>query len=290
MVKSQTQQQKTEGGYSIANEELNEDLILHCWRLVQEQARRVIEFNRSQGVPNPDAYVGYNYADGSPEPMSVKQKLRWLNIIRHKKSGRPITVDSLVASERVSDIEREMFGQQKYPRVELSALTRVKTQDNSEYLMRGMQAIGLSEIGAIVTLPLYDCDFTRKVPISPSTAKLQDGMDVKILEVGTGEFTYETSPRIYTTPFNKENVLAAIEKYPPSEDNDTRGKITYALKREGTTNEVGISSLEEFIEGNFDELWTRQTTPNPQININSKDLATFVKLDRESRESHEQYQ
>jgi hypothetical protein len=107
---------------------------------------------------------------------------------------------------------------------------------------------------------------------------------------GTGEFTYETSQKIYTTPFNKENVLAAIEKYPPSEDNDTRGKITYALKREGITNEVGISSLEEFIEGNFDELWARQTTPNPQININSKDLTTFVKLDRESRESHKQYQ
>lgn len=274
--KASDQQQKAEGGYSIANEELNEDLILHCWRLVQGQVRRVIEFNRSQGVPNPDAYVGYNYADGTPEPMSIKQKIRWLNIIRHKKSGKAITVDSLVASGRISDIEREMFGQQKYPRIELSALTRVKTQDNSEYLMRSMRAIGAIS--------------QEKSLISPTTAKLQGGMDVKILEVGTGEFTYETSPKIYTTPFNKENVLAAIEKYPPSEDNDTRGKITYALKREGTTNEVGISNLEEFIEGNFNELWARQTTPNPQININSKDLATFLKLDRESRESHEQYQ
>jgi hypothetical protein len=256
----------------------------------QEQVQRVIEFNRSQGVPNPDAYVGYNYANGTPEPMGVKQKIRWLNITRHKKSGTPITIDSLVASGCISDIEREMFGQQKYPRIELSALTRVKTQDNSEYLLRQMRAYGLSEIGAVLTLPLPDCDFTRKVPVSPTTSKLRDGTDIKILQVGTGEFTYETSPKIYTTPFNKENVLAAIEKYPPSEDNDTQGKITYALKREGTTNEVGISSLEEFIEGNFDELWTRQTNPNPQININSKDLATFMKLDRESRESHEQYQ
>jgi hypothetical protein len=201
----------------------------------QEQVQRVIEFNRSQGVPNPDAYVGYNYANGTPEPMGVKQKIRWLNITRHKKSGTPITIDSLVASGCISDIEREMFGQQKYPRIELSALTRVKTQDNSEYLMRAMRAVGLSEIGAIVTLPLNDCDFTRKVPISPSTAKLSDGTDVKILQVGTGEFTYESSPKIYTTPFNKENVLAAIEKYPPSEDNGIGGKITYAFKREGTT-------------------------------------------------------
>ena len=95
MIKSpQIQQQKEEEGqhHSIANEELNEELILHCWRLVQEQVRRVIEFNRSQGVPNPDVYVGYNYADGTPEPMSVKQKIRWLNITRHRKGLRPITV------------------------------------------------------------------------------------------------------------------------------------------------------------------------------------------------------
>jgi hypothetical protein len=63
-----------------------------------------------------------------------------------------------------------MFGQQKYPRIELSELTRVKTQDNSEYLVRAMRAIRLSEIGAVVTLPPYGCDFTRKVIISPTTA------------------------------------------------------------------------------------------------------------------------
>lgn len=281
--KIQTQQQKTEG-HSIASEEFNEDLILHSWRGVKEQVQRVIEFNKSQGVPNPDAYIGYNYADGSPEPMSVKQKIRWLNIITHRKSGKPITVDSLVASGRISDIERETFGQQRFPRIKLSSMMRVKTQDGSEYLVRAMRAIGLSEIGAIVTLPLLDCDFTRKVPVSPSTAKLPDGTDVKILQVGTGEFTYESSPKIYTTAFTKENVHAAIEKYPPSEDNDTYGKISYAFKKEGVTNEVGISSLEEFINSDFDETFERLRAPAPQINLNPKDLANYIKHDRESRD------
>jgi hypothetical protein len=159
LVKSQTQSQQKTEGHSVADEEINEDLILHCWKLVKEQVQRVIEFNKSQGVPNPDAYVGYNYADGSPEPTSVKQKIRWLNIIRHRKSGKPITVDSLVESGRISDIEKQMFGEQQvYPRIELISMTRVKTQDNSEYLVRAMRAIGLSEIGAIVTLPLSDCE------------------------------------------------------------------------------------------------------------------------------------
>jgi hypothetical protein len=55
-------------------------------------------------------------------------------------------------------------------------------------------------------------------------------------------------------------------------------------------NPISVSSLKEFIESNFDEIWAQKMTPNSQINISSKDLATFVKLDRESRESHEQYQ
>jgi hypothetical protein len=283
-------QQKAEGhSHSVADEQFDENLILHSWRGVKEQVQRVIEFNRSQGVPNPEAWIGYNYAAGTPEPLSIRQKIRWLNIIRHKKSGKPITVNSLVESGRISDIEKQMFGDQRYPRIELSSCTRVKTQDNSEYLMRTMRAIGLSEIGAIVTLPLNDVDFTRKVPVSPSTAKLPDGTDVKILQVGRGEFTYESSPKIYTTPFNKENVLAAIEKYPPSEDNDTQGKITYAFKKEGITNEVGISSLEEFINSDFDSTFERLRQPAPSIHIDSKGLAAFAKMDSQSRTDHKQY-
>jgi hypothetical protein len=91
-------------------------------------------------------------------------------------------------------------------------------------------------------------------------------------------------------PFTKGNVMAAIEKAQPSKENNAQGKISYQLLREGYPNPISVSSLKEFIESKFEEIWVRQTTPNPQININSKELATFVKLDRESRESHEHYQ
>jgi hypothetical protein len=168
-------------------------------------------------------------------------------------------------------------------------MTRVKAQDNSEYLMRNMRAIGLSEIGAIVSLPLNDCDFTRKVPVSPGTAKLPDGTDVKILQVGSGEFTYESSSKIYTTTFNKENVLTALEKYPPSEDNDLHGKITYAFKKEGVINEVGISSLEEFLTNDFEEVWRQKSALTPSIHLDSKDLLNYARHDRESRTEHKQY-
>jgi hypothetical protein len=186
-------------------------------------------------------------------------------------------------------MEKDLFDTDKqWPRIELISMTRVRTQEGSEYLMRQMRAIGLSGIGAIVTLNLPDCDFTRKVPISPDTAKLPDGTDVKILKIGSGEFTYENSPKIYTTPFTRENVLATIDKYKPYEEGF--GKVGYVFKKEGISNEVGISSLEEFINADVDETIERLRQPTPQINISSKDLASYVKMDRESKEHSHQYE
>jgi hypothetical protein len=289
LVKSQVQSQseaQSNEGYSIADETISESTLLRCWKKVQEQVERVREFNASQGIKDVDAYIGHTY-DGWSEPMAVKQKRRWLNATRHKKSGKWITVNSLVESGRISDMEIELFGEGVFPRIELSAMTRVKTQEGSEYLVRHMRAIGLSEVGAIVSLPLNDVDYTHKVPIAAGTGKLPDGSDVKVLEIGSGEFSFETSPKIYTTPFTRENVLATIEKYKPLEE--ARGKINYAFKKEGVANEVGISSLEEFINADVDETIKRLHAPQPQINIDSKGLAAFAKMDSQSRTEHKQY-
>jgi hypothetical protein len=272
----------------IADEEFNEDLIMHCWNGVKEQVQRVIAFNKSQGVSNPDTYIGYIYADGSPLPMSVRKNKRFWESITHKRSGKPITINSLLESGRISDMEKDLFGTDKqWPRIELVSMTRVKDISGQEYLMRFMNGIGLSEIGAIVTASLNDCDFTRKVPVFPDVAKLPNGTDVKVPVVGSGEFSYETSPMIFTTPFTKENVQATINKYPPYEEG--HGKINYTLKKQGITNEAAVSSLEEFINADFDETFERLRAPAPQININSKDLVSYVKIDRESRTQHKQY-
>jgi hypothetical protein len=287
LVKSQSEQKEQPKGHNVADEQIDEDLILHCWNGVLQHVERVKTFNKSQGITNSDPWIGHTY-DGWSEPMSVRSHRRWLNITRHKKSGKWITVDSLAASGRISDMEKDLFDNDKqYPRINLISMTRVKTQEGSEYLMRQMQAIGLSEIGAIVTLNLPDCDFTRKVPISPDTAKLPDGTDVKILRIGSGEFTYESSPKIFTTPFNEANIRATIDKYPPYEEG--YGKIVYLFQKMGIANEVSVPSLEEFINADVEETIARSRQAAPQININSKDLASYVKMDRESRERAHQY-
>jgi hypothetical protein len=289
LVKSQIQpqsEQKEQSQYSVADERIDESLLFRCWNKVQEQVQRIKEFNKSQGIKDTDALIGHTY-DGISEPMQVKQKRRWLNSTTHKRSGKPITINSLLESGRISDMEKDLFGDQQYPRIELSAMFRIKTQEGSEYLMRHMRAIGLSEIGAVVSLPLNDVDFTRKVPVSPDTAKLPDGNDTKVLRIGSGEFTFETSPKIWITPFTEANVRATVEKYKPVEE--LRGKVAYAFMKEGVANEVAVSSLEEFINADFDSTFERLRAPQPQINISSKDLSNYVKFDRESKEKHTQY-
>ena len=169
-------------------------------------------------------------------------------------------------------------------------MVRVKVDNKGEYLHRIEQWVGLNEIGGIITISINgELDYTRRVGINPDTAKLEDGTETKILKVGTTEFSWHTLPKIYTTPSTEENVLAALEKAPPSMADGRLGKISYILKKEGTTNTISASNQEEFINGNFDELWDYHMRPQPQINISGKDLTNYLKQDAAAKEKH-QYQ
>jgi hypothetical protein len=281
---SQTQQSQQEG-HRVADEELNEDLILHCWNLEQQQIKKTIDFNREQGVKVPDGYIGYGYSEGTTLPIEIKQKKRWLAAVRHKKSGEYIIVSSLLSAGILSDSEVDLFQGQTFPRLELVSMSRVKTHDNNEFLVRQMRAVGLNTIGGVVSVFINgDCDYTHRVPISPTTIN-QDGVEIKILTVGSCEFSYGTISRLYTTPFTKENILATIEKYPPwIEDNGIQGKIQYYLKREGNNNPTTAQDLESFIGADFDELWEQRRSPPPSIHIDSKGLHNYLKQDAASKD------
>lgn len=142
---SQIQQQQEGHVHIVATEEMTLDLLLHCWKLAQEQVKRAIDFNREAGVKYPEyAYVGYGYAAGTTEPMDVKQKKRWWAACTHKKTGNLITLDSLVSAGRISDFEKELFEGQTLPRREMTSMIRVKTE-KGEFLFRQEKWVGLNE-------------------------------------------------------------------------------------------------------------------------------------------------
>jgi hypothetical protein len=127
------------------------------------------------------------------------------------------------------------------------------------------------------------------VPISPSTARIENGNEVKILVVGTTENAYYTLPKVFTTKFTKQNVLDSLKVAPPITENGMTVNVSYTLMMEGKTNAISASTLEEFIDGDFMEMWERSTKPQPTISIEPKTFSNYVKMEKESKEKHAQY-
>jgi hypothetical protein len=293
MVKTQSQTTNTNGNdeeeYSIANEKISLELILSDWNKEQEQVSRVIEYNRQAGIRNPEAYIGYGFAAGTTEPADVKRRIRWWNAIINKRTGKPNTLEALRNAGVISDDEMDLFGDNPvFPKRELSQIHRVRQNNGSEWLLRQERFSGLNSIGGVFSIPVT-LGYYRRVTLEPTTAALENGNQVKVLSVGTTENAYYTLPRIYYIKFTKQNVLDALKMSPPIMENGVPVNLQYNMIQEGHNRTMSASTLEEFIDGDLMEIWERSSKPNPQINISSKDLATYVKLDRESREKANQY-
>jgi hypothetical protein len=213
MVKIQTQTQPSDADeeYSIANEKISLELLMSDWNSEQAQVTRAVEFNRQAGLKNPEAYVGYGFATGTTEPSDIKRRIRWWNAITNKRTGKPNTLEALQSAGVVSDDEVALFGENpNFPKRELSQLHRIRKQDGSEWLCRVERWTGLSSIGGLVSIPV-NLDFYHRVPISPSTARIENGNEVKILVVGTTENAYYTLPKVYTNKIHKTKCLRFIK-------------------------------------------------------------------------------
>ena len=286
---TQKQSQPQSEEYSIANEKISLELILSDWNKEQEQVSRVIEYNRQAGIRNPEAYIGYGFAAGTTEPVDVKRRIKWWNSITNKRTGKPNTLEALRNAGVISDDEMDLFGDNPvFPKRELSQIHRVRQNNGSEWLLRQERFSGLNSIGGVFSIPVT-LGYYRRITLEPTTATLENGNQVKVLSVGTTEGAYYTLPRIYYIKFTKQNVLDALKMSPPIMENGVPVNLQYNMIQEGQNRTMSVSTLEEFTDGDFMEIWERSSKPNPQINISSKDLATYVKLDRESREKANQY-
>jgi hypothetical protein len=243
LVKSKTQSQQEEQEYSIANEEIGEELLLRCWNKAVEQVIDAQKINRESGVKHPDLYI--NFFDQA-KPMDVIQKMRWLDSCRHKKSLDFITLDSLKAAGQISNTEVKLFGDQKFPRRELVGMIRHQDYDKNEWLIRMERWFGLTLTASMITIGANNIDFTRRfhfeldmVPIDPS---VQGGPNARIVKIGSCLPAYETAEKIYLTPFTSSNVLAAMQKAQKS--SEIRGQINLMLSNDGASNPTTAPNLD----------------------------------------------
>jgi hypothetical protein len=284
LVKSQTQQeQEQEEEYSISNEEISESLLLRCWNKTLEPVYETIKINKESGVKYPERFV--NYLD-TAEPMDVKQKRRWLAASINIKTGEFHTLDQLLAAGKISKTEKKLFGDKQFPRRELTQMIRHQDDNKREWLVRNERWIGLTENGGVVSVPVNNIDFARQVVPKPDSVPqdptVQGSPHVKILKIGPCLPSYETAEKIYLTPFTKENVLAAMQKAQRPSEPRLHGQISLILFKDNSHNPISAPDLDTFVNAPFDELWKQQTTPAPHINLNPKDLANYLKHDRES--------
>jgi hypothetical protein len=284
LVKSQTQQQEQdqEQEYSVANEEIGEELLLRCWNTTIIPVNQAIAVNKESGAKYPGLYI--NYFDET-QPADIKQKRRWLAASINKKTGAFHTLDQLLSAGKISEVEKKLFGDKTFPRREISQIFRHQTDDKREWIMRFERWYGLSADAGIVTISVNDMDYARRVSIEPESVpqdpSVQGSPHVKVLKIGTCLPGYYGAPKIYLTPFTKENVLAAMQKAQPSEE--LHGKVSFILSKDNAHNPISAPDFDTFVNAPFDELWKQLTTPAPQINLNPKDLANYIKYDRESK-------
>jgi hypothetical protein len=291
MVKTQSQQSE-EVGYSVANEEIGEELLLRCWNETIKPVHEAIKINKESGARYPELYIDYF---DQAEPMDVHQKKRWLAACKNKKTGEFHTLDQLKAAGKISDVEKKLFGDKQFPRREISQIVRHQDYDKREWLFRFEQWIGLTTEGGVVTVSANNIDFAKRVGIRtdtvPQDPAVKESPHVKVLVIGTCLPAYETAEKIYLTPFTKENVLAALQKAERPSDSRLFGRLSFILSKDDTHNPITSPDLDldTFVTADFDSLWKQLITPGPQINISGKDFANYVKLDREARDEHKQY-
>jgi hypothetical protein len=288
LVKSHNQQQSQQSeeqeGYSVANEEIGESLLLRGWNKTIEPVYEAIRQNKESGIKYPDVFVNYF---NEAEPMDVHQKKRWLNSCINKKTGEFIILEQLRSAGRISNEEMKLFGDRPFPRRELIQITRHQDDSKREWLIRTEVWIGLTEMASIVRVPVNNIDFARRVSIRPDSAPIdptiQGSPHVRVMKIGTCLPGYYSADKIYLTPFTKENMLAAMQKAGRPSQPSLHGHISLALSKDGAHNPYTVPDLDTFVNADFNELWKQLTTPAPQINISGKDLENYVKFDRESR-------
>jgi hypothetical protein len=282
LVKSQTQSQQQEQEYSIANEEIGEELLLRCWNTTIIPVNQAIAVNKESGAKYPELYI--NYFDET-QPADIKQKRRWLAASINKKTGAFHTLDQLLAAGKISEVEKKLFGDKTFPRREITQILRHQTDDKREWILRFECWYGLTADAGVVTISANDIDYARRVSIEPESVpqdpSVQGSPHVKVLKIGTCLPGYYGAQKIYLTPFTKENVLAAMQKAQRSEE--LHGQVSLILSKDNAHNPISAPDFDTFINAPFDELWKQLTTPAPQINLNPRDLANYIKYDRESK-------
>lgn len=271
------------------------ELLLSHYTKAEEIIEKAEEFNRKSGLPEElmTAYINYTV------PSGKEKYLNWIAECTSEQNGKFWNMNMLRAAAHISDEETERDNVE-YPRRELFQLYRVQTSSKKEFLYRMEMWHGLKTDSTERSLYVEDLDyyiepnisypyadpgltytsFNPRSTESRKTVGLPPGK-MRVAKLATNVLypKNEMGKRVWTTPFSAEAVTQALT-YQRGELNDHNNGTALMLKKEGVSNPVTVTTLEDFLNPSFDDIFKRQSSPAESVNV--KDLVEQLRSSKAS--------
>jgi hypothetical protein len=232
-----------------------------------------------------DVFVQY-------ESRVKREKVRRLSQIQNQRSGKFYTLDNLIKNGVIAESERELFnlpsGIEDFPYRQISAFRRIRRADNTEWFSTHEQWVGLTNIAAIVTIPVDDMHTYIKPHIEPALRNtdgtilqqnysISDQPTSQVSIITTNPQGEPSGSKEYITPFN-ETIVRSAMRWARGNIGDGYNGCSLALYKESPTNGTSVKTIEEFLMP-FDSIWSRnmESKPTSRVDIDQmlKDLKRF---------------
>lgn len=268
-------------------EEISAELLLRSWNKTLEPVNEAKRINKESGVRDYEQYIQFD----DEIPMKIMKYNNWLDACINERTGKLITLESLIASNIINESERTFYPSEVYPYRELVSMSKILSADKSLWLVRGEMWYGLEkDSGSIKSVFVDTLDFIKviqptfdSVPLDPTR---QGSKKVRIAKIGRSVPWYESCRKTYTNKFSAEAVNVAMRDARQPSTDPTITNTSLMLVKEVLPNPCSVPDIHSFINGDFEELWKQQTEPTPTIRVDSRSLLSHI----QSAEKTDQYQ
>lgn len=277
----QSQQEQPEG--------ISAELLLRSWNKTQEIVTECERINKESGVRDPDQYIQFDET-----PMVFKKYNNWIEACINSRNGKAFDLNTLISSGVISEEELQFYPSEVVGR-ELLSMSRVQTVDKSEWLVRSERWCGVNgQSGAPYTITVDTLDYYKKITPEYTAVSIdptrKGSKEVRIAKIGRTLPWYEGVRKTYLTPFNLENVNAAMRDARKPTIDPTIANTTLYLVRDGVTNCSSVPDLDTWVTGDFDMLFDSRLKQNQNAKLDLKELVAELQKQSNAANQAEAYQ
>ena len=192
----------------------------------------------------------------TPEYFQYQAEKKWYEKVKSKRTGDYYQADNLITRDMVPEDWQPPHVDSKgkplkYPVKHTNSIIRIKTMDGKEWIKSRQMWYGLDQAGNEIGQSMDDKElYDAIVPIYTLKPKDPRNRDSEMIR----EIKHIEHRIKYTVPFKPETVQNLYDM--------RNGKCSLVLKDESTDGSpVTVTSLQDFMNRPFEELWEYLHTP-----------------------------